>query len=97
MAVEEEEDEESSTDEEEIFGRNTNDKSARNLTGAQALMSKDLDDKHFPQAFSHFSYVHSKRHFMVVDLHDFVSMAFAASSSFFWHLNLNVHMLRAYL
>jgi len=66
--VEEEEDEESSSDEEEIFGRNNSDNCARNLTSAQALMCKDLDDKHFPQAFSHFSYVHSKRRFMVVDL-----------------------------
>ena len=32
------------------------------------LTCKDLDDKYFPQAFSHFSYEKSNRKFMVVDL-----------------------------
>lgn len=67
--VEEEEEEESSSDEEELFcGATTNRNFASDYTNAQALLCKDLDDKHFPQAFSHFSYVHSKKRFMVVDL-----------------------------
>lgn len=35
---------------------------------------RDVKDSHFPQAFSHYTYEKSKKHFMVVDLQGVISM-----------------------
>ena len=49
------------SDGQDLFDKN---ETAAPVSGAY----QNVKDEHFPQAFSHFTYEHSKRHFMVVDL-----------------------------